>query len=53
MIGQEVKIIKKHALTLGKTGFVEAWHIHIQKYEVYFGNGFCGYYTKRELEILA
>ena len=52
MIGEEVKIIKKKAITTGKTAFVEKWHISIQKFEVYFGNGWCGYYTKDELEII-
>jgi hypothetical protein len=52
MVGNEVKIIKKNAITTGSIGYVEKWHIHIQKFEVDFCNGFCGYYTKDELEIL-
>ena len=52
MVNKEVKIIKKNALTTGSTAFVEKWHIHIQKFEVDFGNGFCGYYTRDELEII-
>ena len=52
MVGKTVKIIKKNVLTTGKIGYVEEWHIHIQKYEIDFGNGFCGYYAKDEFEIL-
>ncbi len=52
MVGKTVKIIKKKAFTTGRTAFVEKWHIHIQKFEVDFSNGWCGYYTKAELEII-
>ena len=51
MVGKTVKIIKKNAITKGQIAYVEKWHIHIQKFEVDFANGFCGYYTKDELEI--
>jgi hypothetical protein len=52
MVGNEVKIIKKKAITLGSIGYVEKWHIDIHKFEVYFGNGFCGFYTRDELEVI-
>lgn len=52
MVGETVKIIKKGALTFGSIAYVEAWHIHIQKFEVDFANGFCGFYTKNELKII-
>ena len=36
--------------TSGKAGVVEHWDSFLGKYKVDFGNGFCGWYKRSQLE---
>ncbi len=49
--GATVKTHKKNCInTSGMSCVVEEWDKSIGKYKVDFGNGFCGWYKRSELE---
>lgn len=50
-IGKSVTIITKDCITTGKSGTVETFDCHLEKFKVDFNNGFVGWYTMLELKL--